>query len=299
MTLDQLRVFAVVAELEHITRAAENLAMAQSAVSGAIAALEREYGTKLFHRVGRRIALTEGGRLLLEEARGILGRVAAADFAMREFTGLARGRLAIKASQTIANHFLPPRLVSFHERYPGVSLAIAVGNSAEVARAILDGDVELGFVEGPEGPSPDPQLATEPVAEDPLVMVVAPGHPWSAKAKLSPEDLAATRWVVREDGSGTRAFLAKTLAELGVSYDRLNVVVELPSNEAVLAAVLAGAGATVLSERVCCDALDAERLVRLPIALSPRAFYAIQHVDRYRSRAVAAFLEVLRTGTRS
>src|SRR6266446_21607 len=84
--------------------------------------------------------------------------------AMREFTGLARGLLQIKASQTIASHFLPPRLVEFHQAHPGVALVVSVGNSAEVVEAIIRGGDEFGFVEGPEEEIADPRLAIELIA---------------------------------------------------------------------------------------------------------------------------------------
>jgi DNA-binding transcriptional LysR family regulator len=87
--------------------------------------------------------------LLLGEARDLVNRAEAVKLAMREFTGLARGRLAIKASQTIASHFLPSRLVDFHQAHPGVALVVSIGNSTEVVEAIIRGDIELGFVEGP------------------------------------------------------------------------------------------------------------------------------------------------------
>jgi DNA-binding transcriptional LysR family regulator len=118
MTLDQSQIFIAVAEREHVTRAADTLGLAPPSVSAAVASLEREFGTKLFHRVGRGIALTEGGKLLLDEARTLVNRADAVKLAMREFTGLSRGRLEIKASQTIASHFLPSRLVDFHQAYP-------------------------------------------------------------------------------------------------------------------------------------------------------------------------------------
>ena len=102
MTLDQLQIFIAVAEREHVTRAAAALGLAPPSVSAAVASLERELGTKLFHRVGRGIVVTEGGKLLLDEARALVNRAEAVKLAMREFTGLARGRLQIKASQTIA-----------------------------------------------------------------------------------------------------------------------------------------------------------------------------------------------------
>lgn len=294
MTLDQLQVFTAVAEREHVTRAAVAMDMTQSAVSAAVASLERELGVKLFHRVGRGIVLTEGGKLFLGEARAVLSRAEAAVLAMREFSGLMRGRLEIKASQTIASHFLPEPLVEFHKSYPGLALAVSVGNSAQVAQAIIDGEVELGFTEGPEGGASHPQLVGELIATDQLVMVVSAEHPWAKQKKFNANDLAAGKWVLREDGSGTRAAFIERLKTLGVPYDKLRIVIELPSNEAVLAAVIADAGAAILSKSVCASALRTGALKAMPVSLAPRAFCAIQHADRYRSHAVAAFLGILR-----
>jgi DNA-binding transcriptional LysR family regulator len=294
MTLDQLYIFIAVAEREHVTRAADALGLAPPSVSAAVASLEREFGTKLFHRVGRGIVITEGGKLLLDEARALVTRAEAVKLAMHEFTGLARGRLAIKASQTIASHFLPARLVEFHQAYPGVALVVSVGNSTEVVEAILSGEIELGFVEGPEEEFGEPRLAVEMIARDDLIMVASADHPWGIRKKLSEHDLAAGKWVLREDGSGTRAAFVKALASLGVPYGKLNIAIELPSNEAVLAAVLAGAGATILSARVCAGAIKAGALKLLPVSLTPRAFCAVQHADRYRSRAASALLGILR-----
>ena len=93
MTLEQLRIFVGVAEREHMTRAASALTVTQSAASAAIAALEARHGVSLFHRVGRRIELTEVGRVFLDEARGVLGRAASAELALEEFGGLKRGQV--------------------------------------------------------------------------------------------------------------------------------------------------------------------------------------------------------------
>ena len=295
MTLDQLQIFIAVAEREPVTRAADALRLAPPSVSAAVASLEREFGTKLFHRVGRGIALTEGGKLLLDEEHTLVNRADAVKLAMREFTGLSRGRLDIKASQTIASHFLPSRLVDFHQAYPGVALVVSLGNSTQVVEAIIRGNIELGFVEGPEEEFQDSRLAIEMIARDDLVMVVSVSHPWATREKLTVDDLTAGKWVLREDGSGTRAAFVRALDALGIPYGKLNIAIELPSNEAVLEAVLAGAGATILSARVCADAIKAGTLKRLPVSLAPRAFYVVQHADRYRSRAVSALLEILRT----
>jgi DNA-binding transcriptional LysR family regulator len=121
------------------------------------------------------------------------------------------------------------------------------------------------------------------IARDDLFMVASVNHAWATCKKLTVEDLTAGKWVLREDGSGTRAAFVKAVGALGVPHGNLNIAIELPSKEAVLAAVLAGAGSR------------AGALKRLPVSLAPRAFYGIQHADRYRSRAVSAFLEILRT----
>ena len=133
---------------------------------------------------------------------------------------------------------------------PGVALVVSVGNSTEVVDAIIGGDIELGFVEGPEEEFGDSRLAVEMIARDDLIMVASANHPWATRKKLTVDDLTAGKWVSREDGSGTRAAF-KALGALGVPYRNLTIAIELPSNEAVLAAVLAGASAAILSERAC------------------------------------------------
>jgi DNA-binding transcriptional LysR family regulator len=298
MTLDQLAVFVAVAEREHVTRAAEALNLTQSGASAAIAGLERELGTKLFHRVGRNIALTEGGKLFVAEARTILARVESATLAVQEMLALKRGRISIKASQTIASHFLPPRLVEFHRRHPGIKLSVSIGNSSQVAHAVGDGEVELGLIEGLKDDIDNQHLVTELVAEDRIALVVSPDHPWARRRKLTPQDLAATAWAVREDGSGTRAIFHQALAKLGVPRSEQRVAIELPSNEAVLTAVVAGVGPAILSESVCASCIAAGTLKRLPVTLDSRSFYAVQHGDRYRSRAVTTLLEMLKSNAR-
>lgn len=294
MTLDQLRTFIAVAEREHVTRAAEALHLTQSAVSATIAALERELGTKLFSRMGRGIAMTEAGQLLLAEARAILDRVQSATLAVREMSELKRGRITIKASQTIANHFLPPKLVRFHETYPGIAVEVLIGNSSEVARAVANGEVEIGLIEDrlPEGVTTT--LIAEKIAQDRLAVIVSASHPWARRPMPAAAELSAASWIAREKGSGTRAIMDRYLAARGVDVKSLPVALELPSNEAVLSAVIGGRGITILSESVCADSIKSGRVARLAADLEARAFYVVQHADRYRSRAAAALLNIMR-----
>jgi DNA-binding transcriptional LysR family regulator len=290
MTLEQLRVFVAVAERQHVTRAAEALNLAQSAASAAIAALEARYGAKLFHRVGRGIELTEAGGLFLTEARAVLARVKAAETALSELGDLKRGTLAIQASQTISSYWLPRHLVAFRRAHPGIDRGLTIGNTAQVAAAIHEGTAELGFVEGMVD---DPTLISTPVAHDQLVVVVGPEHPWTSSNDITAAQLAETEWVLRESGSGTRSMFEAALEQFGIAPDTLRVVLELPSNESVRAAVEAGMGSTALSASVAAPSLEAGLLHKVNIQLPERTFCVLRHVERHRSRAADALLAMM------
>lgn len=306
MTLEQLRVFIAVAERLHVTQASKALNMTQSAVSAAVQALEASLGTRLFDRVGRRIELTEAGRVFLPEARAVIRRAAHAGQALAELEGLRRGQIALWASQTIAGYWLPRYIARFHERHPGVALTLTIGNTAGVAKAVAAGEADLGFVEGDVD---NPLFVRIPVAFDQLVLVVGAGHPWVGHPGISHSgaghpgadwpgagayDLTQTRWVLREHGSGTRQMFEDALGRHGLDVASLDVALELPSNEAVLGAVTAGAGATVISRLVAAAGLRTGTLHEIALSFPERRFVALRHADRQTSRAEAAFLESLR-----
>lgn len=290
MTLEQLRIFVAVAERQHVTAAAQALNLTQSAVSNAIAALEERHAIRLFDRIGRGVVLNETGRLFLGEARAVLARAGLAEAALADLGGLRRGRLAVFASQTIAGYWLPERLVRFHARHPAVELEIQVGNTREVAQAVLDGAAELGFV---EGELDHPLLEQQAVGQDRLVILVRPTHEWAGGKALRGADLAQVPWVMREQGSGTRSSLEAALVAAGCDLSGFVVGMTLPSNEAVLSAVQAGAGATALSEHVARSALAAGQLVEAGFRLPERRFHMLRHRERYRSRTVDALVAVL------
>lgn len=294
MTLEQLRVFVAVAERQHVTQAARALNLAQSAASAAIAALEGQHATRLFHRVGRGIELTEAGRVFLVEARAVLARAAAAELALAELGGLVRGTLVVQASQTISSYWLPRHLVAFRLAHPGVEVRLTVGNTLQVAGAVHGGAAELGFVEGAVN---NPALDSTTVARDRLVVVVAPGHPWATRGTgrddIAPADLAGSPWVLREPGSGTRSAFEAALKRFGILPQHLQVALELPTNEAVRAAAEAGAGATALSASVVAGSIEAGLLVQAGFGLPDRDFHVLRHRERYRSRAADALMGVI------
>ncbi len=290
MTLDQLRIFVAVAERQHVTQAARALNLAQSAASHAIAALEARYDTKLFDRIGRRIELTEAGQAFLAEARAVLVQAGRAELALSEFGTLQRGTLAVQASQSIASYWLPRHLVAFRRAHPQITIRLGIGNTAQVAAAVSTGAAELGFTEGAVDGA---HFVSRRVARDQLVLVVGPDHPWAAGPPPVPADLLAGEWVLREPGSGTRSVFEEGLRRLGLDPGGLRVPLELPSNEAVRAAVEAGLGATALSATVAAPAIEAGllKLVRFP--LPEREFHVLRHRERYRSRAADALLALV------
>jgi DNA-binding transcriptional LysR family regulator len=252
MTLEQLRIFIAVAEKQHVTRAASELNLTQSAASAAIAALETRYGIRLFDRVGRGIVLTATGRDFLNEARTVVARAKAATQVLDDLAGLKRGSLSLSASQTVANYWLPPRIVTFRRTYPGIDLRVRIANTAQVAHAVIQGNADLGFVEGEVD---EPSLAIRRMEGDSLAVAVGASHRWVGRTRITPQLLTETSWILREPGSGTRSMFEAALKKFHVKLSDLDIRLELPSNEAVRVAVESGDCATAISDLVVAQSL--------------------------------------------
>lgn len=294
MTLDQLRVFATVAEFGHMTRAAEALNLSQSAASAAIAALEERYRIKLFDRIGRGIQLTETGRIFLGEARAVLDRADMARVALQDLAGSHAGCVSVAASLTIATYWLPRRLAAFHEQNSKVRLDVVIRNTHDVETAVVEGEVNVGLV---EGPTEHPALTRQPIDQDHFVLVAAPGRASLAVDSSGSINLRTGTWVIREAGSGTRRGIEDLAAREGLSLDELNIALVLPSNEAVREAIEAGAGATVISRHVVASSIAAGKLIEYPVALPRREYALVRHRDRHATVAQQALILHLTGGT--
>jgi len=293
MTLDQLRVFLAVAERCHVTQAAVTLNMTQSAVSAALSTLETQHGVKLFDRIGRGIRLTDVGRSFIDVARGVLLQADIAELMLSDFSATPRGHLRVQASQTVATYFLPPFLVRLRQTYPDVSISVGVGNTSSVARAVAEGEANLGFVEGDvrEG-----ELQRRVIARDELVLVMRRDHPQAAKATLSAEDYRSFGWVLREEGSGTRAEVEAHFAGMGICVENLSILLEIPSNEAVLSAVASGAYVSMLSHRSVLALTADSAILRRRVTWTDRPerpFSVLIHPKRHRSRAALALMAMI------
>ena len=290
MTLEQLRIFIAVAERQHLTQAAGALALTPAAVSASIKGLEERYGVALFDRVGRRIELSAAGRAFLAEAKAALAMARNAERTLAELSGLQRGTLDIHASQTIASYWLPPLLVQFRQRYPNIQLSLTAGNTRSVAQAVLEGAADIGFI---EGGIDEAELQVQTVGDDRMVVVVAPGHPWAGRRQPALADLVEGEWIMREQGSGTRSAFENAMEAAGVAAAQLKVVLELPSNEAVRAAVASGPYAAVMSALVVAEQLASGALREVKFAMPPRGFFLLRHRSRSQSAAAMALQQMI------
>lgn len=292
MTLDQIRIFLEVARELHVTRAAGKLNLTQSTVSAAIKTLEERYGVQLFARLGRGVTLTAEGRIFQAEAERLMIAARHATQVLDDLSGALRGEIAIICSQTVANGWLPPRLVAFHATAPAIVIGLKVGNTSQCVAAIANGTADLAFIEAEVAA---PYLVQTHVATDRLALLVGNRHPWVMQP---PTDLAAlydARWILRESGSGTRSTFEDYLRANG-HHAPLPVFLELPSNESVCAAVAGSSLATVISLDVARPYLATGEMVEIPLPLPPRQFHMIRHKDRTPSRATSELIRHISKG---
>src|SRR3990172_1093755 len=168
LNLHRLRVFHAAARPESNRRPAEDLHISQPAVSKHVLDLEEELGTRLFHRLGRRIVLTEAGRLMADYAQRIFHLADEARRALEELHGLERGRLHLGASSTPGNYLLPKALAAFQAKYPRLDVSLNIMASHDVVDRVIRQDMDLGFV----GATFDAELHVQPYVEDELILIL-------------------------------------------------------------------------------------------------------------------------------
>jgi DNA-binding transcriptional LysR family regulator len=264
--LTALELVVAVADHGSLSAGARAIGMAQPNASRSLARLERGLGLSLVVRSTAGSRLTPAGLLVVDWARQVL---TAAGTLVEGAAGLAHsgeGGLAVSASQTVAEHLLPAWLARLRAAHPGVSVDVAVHNTAEVVADVLAGVSALGFVEGPHAPA---GVHSRVVAIDELVLVVAADHPWAHRRdRVSAAELAGTPLLTREHGSGTRVMLDEALLS-GVGR-AVTPIQALGSNAAVRVAVQSGAGPAVLSRLAVAEGLRAGALLEVPLDLDLR-----------------------------
>ena len=260
LTLTNLRVLLSAGRYGSFSRAAEELNVTQPYVSGQIASLESHLGTNLFRRVGRRVYLTDAGRVLLSYAERILETVQQAERAVGEIRGLTKGSVAVAASSTPGRHLVPELIGRFLEIHPGVAVSLSVGNNSFVERKVLQGKADVGIVASELADSA--KFEVHALAGDEIVMVVSPKHKWARRAEVSFSDVAEERLIWREKGSGTRKRLEREFQQAGVSPVH---VLEVSSIDALKSMVAAESGVSFVSSNAVAEELRSGALVAVPI----------------------------------
>lgn len=281
ITLRQLEVFAEVLKSGSTTQASVMLALSQSAVSAALTDLEGQLGVQLFDRVGKRLVVNEHGRLLYPRALALLEQTTEIEQLFRKDNGAIR----VYASSTIGNYILPAMIARYRQDFPDLPLELSVGNSQDVINAVLDFRVDIGLI---EGPCHSTEIISEPWLEDELVLFAAPSSPLT-KGPITLEQLAASPWILRERGSGTRELVDYLLLS---HLPRFQMAMELGNSEAIKHAVRHGLGISCLSRRVIAEQLQAGTLseVTVPLPRLVRTLWRVHHRQKHISNAITRFL---------
>jgi DNA-binding transcriptional LysR family regulator len=279
-----LRALREVGRQGSIAAAAALLGVSQQALSARMRTLERAMGVTLLARTPAGSHLTEQGRLVVGWADDVLDAADRLEAGLRSIRAGVSHRLAIAASQTIAEHLVPHWLVELRaaeqaDGHQPTVVELTVANSTGVTELIRGGKVDLGFIETPHLPA---DLIASRLRDDELLVVTAPGHPWARRTRpLAAAEIAATPLVMREAGSGTRDTLTDHLAAAHPPLVPL-IAMELGTSAAVRSAIAAGVGPGVLSRLAVRDDLVLGRLVAVDVAGPPltRQLTAVWKPDR-------------------
>lgn len=287
-SLRQLQIFLAVARDLSYTRAAEELHLTQPAVFTQVKQLEDQLGNALIERIGKRLFLTEAGRVVQASAKDVLDELDRMEMRLADLRGLARGRLRVAVVST-AKYDIPRRLGEFCRQHPGLDVALMVGNREELLARFAANEDDL-YILGTLPVGVDAEQHA--FAENPLVLIAPPDHPLAHQTAVMPSALADDPFVMREKGSGTRIAAERFFASRGLAP---RVRMELGANEAIKQAVMAGLGLSVLSRGSALLELEQGALVELAVEGFPllRHWYVAWPRGKRLSVGAQAFLDIL------
>lgn len=292
MNLKHLETFLLVADLQSFTAAARKLYMSQPAVSFQIKSLEEDLQVSLFQRGDKRLSLTQAGKLLYTEAKKMVIRYQKIRSGIEDIKGLKTGHLVVGASTTPGEYLVPLLIGELNRIYPGVSVSLQVAGSGQVFRWVKDREIDIGVT---GSASTGNWLWCDPWIQDDLVLIVPPGHPWVQKGFADLEEMIAQPFILRESGSGTRRSFEQKISEMGIDPVRINLSMELGSTRAIITAVQAGLGVSVVSGLAAEDALELGKIKRITAPMDmKRSLYLVGSRQITDSAVAEEFLLLLR-----
>ncbi|KYC28954.1 Uncharacterized HTH-type transcriptional regulator YeiE [Sterolibacterium denitrificans] len=283
-SLRQIEVFVAVARLGSVSAAADAIALSQSAVSMALSEFERQFDCRLFERIGKSLRINPLGEQLLPKAVELLDRAAEVEALLEGRTGL--GSLRIGATLTIGNYLATLIIADFLQRHPEARVQLTVHNTATIVEQVAQYELDLGLI---EGACRHPSLVTQPWVEDELVVFAAPDHPLAGQGVVTLERLMQERWILREQGSGTREVLEQALRR---HHLEPSIRLELEHTEAIKRAVESGLGISCISRLALKEAFRRGSLVAMetPQLDLRRRFQFLWHRDKYQTTVLREFL---------
>lgn len=290
-TLRQLQVFVAVAQQESVSRAANQLALSQSAASTSITELERQSSCQLFDRAGKRLSLNALGKQLLPQAVALLDQAKEIEDLLNGKSGF--GSLAVGATLTIGNYLATLLIGRFMKMHPESQVKLQVHNTAHIVQQVAHHEIDLGLI---EGDCKHADIEVQSWIEDELVVFCAPQHPLASRGCASLDELSGESWILREPGSGTRLTFDQAMRH---QTEALSIRLELEHTEAIKRAVESGLGISCISRLALRDAFRRGSLVAVetPDLDLRRQFYFIWHKQKYQTPAMREFLELCRALT--
>jgi DNA-binding transcriptional LysR family regulator len=260
--LTKLEIFLYAAEHLNFSAAARHLHLTQPTVSHDIKVLEDELGVELFERKGSRLQLTEAGRLLVPWARKMIKDsidLKAMIEALQE--GIA-GNLRIACSTTAGKYILPQLAARFSQRYPSICVSIMRCMPEYIVPRLLDGEANLGVV---SYEMHDENVEMQEFFVDAISLIVPSHHPWAVRRSICPAEIIDEPTIMRESTSGTRRVLLSELAKHDISFEDLNVFMELGNAEAIVRTVAAGFGISFVSTLASACPLEGGNIVAVDV----------------------------------
>ncbi|GAB6152715.1 LysR family transcriptional regulator [Desulfosporosinus burensis] len=256
---DPLKIFITVVEQKNFSRAAEELYLSQPSVSLQIRNLENELGTKLINRSPKHLELTQSGEIFYGYAKNILLLYDKAKEEIDQLSNVVTGGLKVGASNTIGEYILPIVLTEFAAQFPKVGIETSISNTEEISQAVRANHLDLALVEGEVSHS---DFVIRPLMEDEIILVVPNQHALARLPIVTADHLQDQVWILRESGSGTRAFSDKLIKDRGIQVKKSYII---GSGQAVKQAVIAGLGIALVSSWIVRKELKTGELTAIRI----------------------------------
>ena len=281
ITLRQMEIFLNVVVSGHLTNVAKEMKLSQSAVSMSIKELENILGRPVFDRINKKLVLNEVGRAFYKEIDPIFKKLRDIEFEFKNSEN--KGMIRVGASTTIVDYLMPAIICSYMSSYPDVKITLKEGNTKEIADMIKEGSIDVGFVEGFVSGS---DIIKENVGVDELLVVTADK---SLCKRCTIDELADKRWVLREEGSGTREVFLDYIKE---KVDDLNIFLELGHTESIKSILMNRECLTCISKISVETEIAEGKLYEVPVQNfeCKRDFLMIYHKDKYHSSLFEKFV---------